>query len=73
MMWHWLSLMKFINLRAFAPGIVNVICKVYLAFFPQKPLTPGIVNVVGKFRPRLIKLTSFKPKLLIKLIMNKPC
>ena len=28
---------------------------------------------VGKFRPRLIELTSFKPKLLIRLIMNNPC
>ena len=28
---------------------------------------------VGKFRPRLIKLTSFKPKLLIRFIMNKTC
>ena len=28
---------------------------------------------VGKFRPRLLKLTSFKPKLLIRFIMNKPC
>ena len=28
---------------------------------------------VGKFRPRLTELTSFKPKLLIRFIMNKPC
>ena len=28
---------------------------------------------VGKFRPRLIELTSFKLKLLIRFIMNKPC
>ena len=28
---------------------------------------------VGKFRPRLIELTSFKPKLLIRFIMNKTC
>ena len=28
---------------------------------------------VRKFRYRLIELTSFKPKLLIKFIMNKPC
>ena len=26
---------------------------------------------VGKFRPRLIELTSYKPKLLIRFIMNK--
>ena len=26
-------------LRAFASRIVNAICKVYLAFFPQKPPT----------------------------------
>ena len=29
------------------------------------------VKQVGKFRPRLIELTSFKPKLLIRFIMNK--
>ena len=28
---------------------------------------------VEKFKPRLIELTSFKPKLLIRLIMNKTC
>ena len=28
---------------------------------------------VGKFRPQLIELTSFKSKLLIRFIMNKPC
>ena len=28
---------------------------------------------VGKFRPRLIELTSFKLKLLIRFIMNKHC
>ena len=30
-------------------------------------------GIVGKFRPRLIELTSFKPKLLIRFIMNKTC
>ena len=30
-------------------------------------------KIVRKFRPRLIELTSFKPKLLIRFIMNKPC
>ena len=30
-------------------------------------------SCVGKFRPWLIELTSFKPKLLIRFIMNKPC
>ena len=30
-------------------------------------------NYVEIFRPRLIKLTSFNPKLLIRFIMNKPC
>ena len=29
--------------------------------------------IVGKFRPQLIELTSFKPKLLIIFIMNKTC
>ena len=28
---------------------------------------------VGKFRPQLIELTSFKPKLLIRFLMNKTC
>ena len=28
---------------------------------------------VGKYRPRLIELISFKPKLLIRFIMNKTC
>ena len=31
------------------------------------------ISAVGKFRPWLIELTSFKPKLLIRFIMNKPC
>ena len=31
-----------------------------------------LVNV-GKFRPQLIELTSFKPKLLIRFITNKTC
>ena len=30
-------------------------------------------DFVVKFRPRLIELTSFKPKLLIRFIMNKTC
>ena len=30
-------------------------------------------KAVGKFRPQLIELTSFKPKLLIRFIMNKTC
>ena len=32
-----------------------------------------IFNDVGKFRPRLIELTNFKSKLLIRFIMNKTC
>ena len=28
---------------------------------------------VGKFRPQLIELTSFKSKLLIRFIINKTC
>ena len=31
------------------------------------------ITAVGKFRPQLIEITSFKPKLLIRLIMNKLC
>ena len=30
-----------------------------------------ITYIVGKFRPRLIELKSFKSKLLIRFIMNK--
>ena len=33
----------------------------------------ALIPLVGKFRPWLIELTSFKPKLLIRFIMNKPC
>ena len=33
---------------------------------------PTLIPLVGKFRPRLIELTSFKLKLLIRFIMNKP-
>ena len=33
----------------------------------------SIKHGVGKFRPQLIELTSFKPKLLIRFIMNKTC
>ena len=41
-------------------------------FVPREMKT--IVNIcVGKFRPRLIELTSFKSKLLIKFIINKTC
>ena len=36
--------------------------KVYMLYFDDN---------VGKFRPRLIELTSFKPKLLIRFIMNR--
>ena len=32
-----------------------------------------VITIVGKFKPRLIELTYFKPKLLIRLIINKPC
>ena len=32
-----------------------------------------LVQLVGKFRPQLIELTGFKPKLLIRFIMNKSC
>ena len=31
------------------------------------------IQVVGKFRTRLIEFISFKPKLLIRFIMNKSC
>ena len=42
---------------------------------PQLSITSGYKynESVGKFRPRLIELISFKPKLLIKFIMNKLC
>ena len=36
-----------------------------------RPLDPeALIPLVGKFRPRLIELTSFKLKLLIRFIMN---
>ena len=31
------------------------------------------ISAVAKFRPWLIELTSFKPKLLIRFIRNKTC
>ena len=34
---------------------------------------PRVLMLDGKFRPQLIELTSFKPKLLIRFIMNKTC
>ena len=40
--------------------------------FPN-PIPYGLVTGVGKFIPQLIELTSIKPKLLIRFIMNKPC
>ena len=36
------------------------------------PTLRGLQDICWKFRPRLIELTSFKPKLLIRLIMNNP-
>ena len=38
-----------------------------------KSIISLILRPVGKFKPWLIELTSFKLKLLIKFIMNKPC
>ena len=32
-----------------------------------------VVIIVEKFKPQLIELTNFKPKLLIRFIMIKPC
>ena len=34
---------------------------------------PALIPFDRKFRHWLIELTSFKPKLLIRFIMNKPC
>jgi len=44
----------------------------YLVCFSLKEDHDVVLNV-GKYRPRLIELTSFKAKLLIRLIMNKSC
>ena len=33
-----------LTLRASAPGIVNVICKLHSTFFPQKPPTFGMLD-----------------------------
>ena len=38
-----------------------------------RPFTSSLVSFVGKFRPQLVELTSFKLKLLIRFIMNKTC
>ena len=35
--------------------------------------TSDVQEFVGKYRPQLIELTRFKPKLLIRFIMNKTC
>ena len=35
--------------------------------------TRCVIKDVGKFRLKLIELKSFKPKLLIRFIINKPC
>jgi len=35
--------------------------------------SPVPLTIIGKFKPRLAELTSFKPKLLIRFITNKPC
>ena len=32
----------------------------------------ALIPLVGKFKPQLIELTTFKSKLLIRFIMNKP-
>ena len=37
----------------------------------RKQKRKSVLEIVGKFRPQLIELTSFKPKLLIRFIMNK--
>ena len=52
------------------PGFANLRKLVYLDMGSNSFL--GILTV-GKFRPQLIELTSFKSKLLIKFIMNKTC
>ena len=43
----------------------------YLVHFSLKEDHDAVLSV-GKYRPRLIELTSSKPKLLIRLIINKP-
>ena len=35
--------------------------------------TSDVQEFVGKYRPQLVELTRFKPKLLIRFIMNKTC
>ena len=52
------------------PGFANLRKLVYLDMGSNSFL--GILTI-GKFRPQLIELTSFKPKLLIRFIMNKTC
>ena len=49
-------------------GVIGVILFNYWVFFFFFE-----VMSVEKFKPRLIELTSFRLKLLIRFIMNKPC
>ena len=42
----------------------NIVCRFEI---------PRMIISVRKFRPRLIELTSFKSKLLIRSIINKTC
>ena len=72
--------MKIINLLIEWIGLATVIPKkkkknvylvVHLISFKKQCSVYKIY--VGKFRSRLIELASFKPKLLIRFIVNKTC
>ena len=66
--------------RVFAPernqAIIDEVNQLLSAGFIQEVYYPGwlaSVVLVGKYRPWLIELTSFKSKLLIRFIINKTC
>ena len=47
---------------------INKFFNIFSSFIPLR-----FFFFVRKFRPQLIELISFKPKLLIRFIMNKSC
>ena len=55
-------------------AIIDKVNKLLLVSFIREAYYPGwlaSVVLIGKYRPQLIELTSFKSKLLIRFIMNK--
>ena len=52
---------------------IKTVERTYSLFNEYETIQLFSINSIGKFRPRLIELTSFKPKLLIRFSMNKTC